>query len=162
MSSGLEARADLTHVDRSGSDASGRTGCLPWRKFLPVSLFSEWALPKPRMFPAMTSHSWMCLQIPPRRSSRRHPQMESLHLLLQAHQPLPRPSLGDTGNVHAQRHQLQWRGQDLTFLRFLGFLSGFFFSQPRARIPYPVSPHPSPCSDTPRVRSSANTRGRLW
>lgn len=30
----------------------------------------------------------------------------------------------------------------LTFLRFLGFLSGFFFSQPRARIPYPVSPHP--------------------
>lgn len=65
--------------------------------------------------------------------------MESLRLLLQAHQPRLRPSLEDAGT--STPSTTSWSGDDKTmFLSFLGFLSGFFFSQPQARIPYPISP----------------------
>lgn len=49
----------------------------------------------------------------------------------------------------------------LEFLSFLGFLLGFFFSRPQARIPYFPVPlaNPSPCSHTSCVRSSAGLPG---
>lgn len=123
-------------------DHSQQRWCLPWRKFLPVS-FSEQALSKPRVFPAMTSRSWMYLQMPLRRSShRRRPQTESLHLLLQAHQPRPHPSLGDTGNIHTQRHQLQWRGQDLRSSASLDFFQDFSSHSPKHASHIPSLPTP--------------------
>lgn len=80
----------------------------------------------------MTSDSWMCFQIPLRRhSSRRHRQMECLHLLLQARPPRPRPSLEDAGDVHAQRHQLGWGWQDSRSSASSGFFQGFSSRSPK-------------------------------
>lgn len=77
-----------------------------------MSFFLEGALSPAVVFPAMTSPSWLCLQMPHRRRSRHHhrhhrPQTESLRLLLQARQPPPPPSLEEAGSVHARRQQLQ-------------------------------------------------------
>lgn len=126
------------------------TGRLAW--LLPASpCFSEGRVPEPLGFPAVTSCSWMCFQIPRRSRRRLHPlQMESLRLLLRAQQPRPRPSRGDAGNIRAQHRQLEWGWQDV-----LGFPPGPFFSWPQhascTSQPSHHPPYSAPLSGPPQT-----------
>lgn len=110
-----EVRVDLIRMAPRGSGSASEAAFIACHKenaFL-YHFSLNGLSPKP-LFPAMTSPSWMCLQMPLRRSSssRHHHhrlQMESLRLLLQALQRRRPPSLEDGDSVHTQRRQLPGR-----------------------------------------------------